>query len=109
MISFFSMRTGDLRKISGNVGQGPSQSLASSKCHGDDTVHSARALILQSMEVTVESHIVKGAREDKFSAQKEFELPSRNQTTFRDLFYSDSLKKRKQKNMASELYVLNYI
>lgn len=69
MISFF-MRTGDLRKISGNVGQGPSQSLASSKCHGDDTVHSPHALILQSMEVTVESHIVKGAREDNSVPKK---------------------------------------
>lgn len=58
-------------------------------------VHLAHALILQSMEVTVKLHIVKGVRGDKFSAQKEFELPSKNQTTFRDFLYSNSLKKRK--------------
>lgn len=53
---------------------GPSHHL---ECRGEDMVHSAHALILQSMEVTVKLHIVKGVRGDKFSAQKEFELPSK--------------------------------
>lgn len=66
--------------------------LASCMHIGGEHSSLAHTLILVSVWRTGELHIVKGDREDEFNARQEFELPSKNQATFRELVCCVSLK-----------------